>query len=212
MAGVGQIEAMTSAIASEDSPKGWRRIPQINEVAQNSKASLDWLGMYAEALAEKPDGMFPNELRAWHAENRTSDEEVAQRNDEREFARGMQLSTGMFTQWGLITAKVEYPDRIYPNSAFRLLEEPCVRLTKKGKALAAKPLSRQRAYFNARFAWTILARAFAVLRGPLAVASFLLTILKFGTQWSNVQSAMGALGGGAVALFWAITHQPHRGA
>lgn len=89
---------LTDAARTQSRDLLWRRIAVVREISENVRASVDWLSIYSDAIGNSANGMFPREINAWHAANRTEEGETSSQDSEREFVRGRQISTSLFSQ------------------------------------------------------------------------------------------------------------------
>lgn len=182
-------------------------------LARDTSTASDTLVILAEVLKDRPEGMFPKELReAIVATGKTVRGVPIEVHTE----EGLRALDGLlhqclqaFTNWHLTTAAEEIPKRLYPNTLFMLFPEPCARITRAGEKLAAGPDWRRRAFIWTRLLWYHTEGHRKKLASAAGVAGGVLTVLKLWLQWQVVEASMGAAL--AAAVTWTVMVMRGRG-
>ena len=180
-----------------------------NRIIFDTNASIEWLDIFMAALGDRDEGMFPLELRQWFVDTgqdlngRTFDPAIPPRermNDPefRELSAALGYVAGLHAHWGVLTSTEEVPTRVYEqnNLGLGLFDEPCIRLSPRGRGLGGAPTWRKWAFFLPRVTWQHTQPLRQILRMPLAVASGVLGVSKFITGWETIHAAASAVAAG----------------
>lgn len=185
----------------------------ISAVRDELAAALQWQQGFYLALSGRPEGMFAREFLEWFvaAGNRLGDRvpDLNSREDDKTMRRVMRHHAGLGVKWRLLTSTWEYPDRLFGNGSlgFRPHEEPCLRVTDRGRRVASLGPRRKVLFYLPR----VLLLAFEVYRkrwaGMISLVVGLAGFLRFFLMWEPTRAVLGAASAGAVAygLRWLIS-------
>lgn len=179
----------------------------VSSVRQEFRAALQWQQMLFLALHDRPEGMFAKEFLDWFVAGEnllgTRVPDLASREDDKAMREVMKHHAGLGVRWKLLSSTWEYPDRVYGDGGILgrryIKEEPCLRLTEKGRRVAAYGQRRKVLFYLPR----VLLLALEVYRkrwaGPIAFVAGLAGFLRFFLMWEPARAVLGAASVSAMA-------------
>lgn len=192
----------------------------IHKIRHDTKAFIEWHEIFVSALSTRDDlGMFPSEFRNWFIDHghdlngkvydaQMPREERKGNPEVRELERMLHSVQQFHVEHDLIRFTMEIPERVYDRSSsvlrLALQDEPCFRLTEKGRKVAGWPVWRQRLYF----CWLSTVRHTGPLRSRIkkiaGAAGVVAAVARFVAGWETMHAIAAAAGAAVLTAIFSL--------